>query len=350
MENERNNSDEAEIKCLFCMKNEKDGEDHVITDEHIIPESLGGWIEIPFVCRKCNNEYLGSKLESELKENAYIVMAIEKLGIQNRNKAFRSADLKLHIDETKSLIGNFNEKGEFGFFPQEIDDGSMVVPEKDTKTVLKKQIERYEKRTGKKVDFNVDGVDSLPFDIYIPIMGTNIAIIKRRGGEASIRIHGLDKPISFRIPAKIALEHLAGLYYPFAMKREFDRIRKWIISGGANKYVLINTPLSKIDPSDAEYLPYHFVRFGLKEGGFSALVGLFGLIKFMVFLGKIDNLKDFPAPDCFDYYHVYGINEREVFKLEGEDELRREDENLLRAASLSGIDAENADDNDRPHF
>ena len=46
-------------KCIICreIKNE-----NLFSEEHIIPDSLGGTIKITEVCKKCNEE-MGKKLD-----------------------------------------------------------------------------------------------------------------------------------------------------------------------------------------------------------------------------------------------------------------------------------------------
>ena len=145
----------------------------------------------------------------------------------------------------------------------------------------------------------------------------------------------MGEPISFKIPAIIAFEHLAGLYYPFVMKPEFDSIREWILNDGNNCHVLLNSHLSDRKPDEIEYLPYHHVRIGFQAGGLTAIVGLFGIIKYSVFLAELEDLNDFPQPDIFDYYHVYDINKKELIPHSGR-EIRENDDMLLESVTVWG--------------
>ena len=99
--------------CIFCKKNSLDGEDHILTDEHIIPQVIGGWLTIPYVCKKCNNLTFGSKFEAELKGNGYIVSALDKLNIKPKKEAYRAADLRLLFPSKEENQTNYNEVFQF---------------------------------------------------------------------------------------------------------------------------------------------------------------------------------------------------------------------------------------------
>lgn len=205
----------------------------------------------------------------------------------------------------------------------------MLVSEDETESVLKKQIARHERKTGKRVEFDLNKFGDMPYDTPIAVSETGISIIKKRDKEATLIISGLDQPIPFRLPAKIAFEHLAGLYYPYVMKNEFNPIREWILKEGPNTFVLLNTRLSDRKPSEVNYLPYHYVRINYQAGGLSAIVGLFGTIKFLVFLGKLENVEDFPFKDMMNNYHVYGLREKKLLPQDADIKLRKTDDLFL---------------------
>jgi len=62
-------------KCIFCKRNSEDGNKFELTDEHVIPEMIGGWITIPFVCKDCNNRF-GSNIESKLKKTFLLYLLL----------------------------------------------------------------------------------------------------------------------------------------------------------------------------------------------------------------------------------------------------------------------------------
>jgi len=325
-----------ELACIFCGLNSNDGEKHAITDEHIIPKVLGGWLTLPFVCKDCNNNRIGSRIESILKKNSFIVSALNKLNIQPKKLAFREAKIELDFNLSGKLKAKYDKSDKPEYYPQQIDDGSIIAPENEAKGLLKKQIERWEKNTGKKVEFDISEFDNFPYDIAIPIYGTDISFIKRRNQKATVTISRLDAPIPFEIPAIIAFEHLAGLDYNFIRKKEFDHIANWILNNGKNCHVLLNTMLRNISPDDLEYLPYHYIKYGFQSEGISAIVVLFGVIKFLVFLGEIENINDFAHQDILDYYHVYDLNTKELLPTNAPSHVSEHDNMLLESVTQWG--------------
>ncbi len=334
-ENSKNQKN-IELACIFCGLNSNDGENHVITEEHIIPRVLGGWFALPFVCKVCNNK-IGSRIESNLKRNSFVVSALHKLNIVPKKLAFREAIIELDFNLSSKIKAKYGEADKPEYYPQQISDGSIVVPENEAKKLLKKMIERWEKNTGRKVRFDISKFDVLPYDVVIPIYGTNIYFIKRKNQIATITISGLDEPIPFEIPAKIAFEHLAGLDYNFIRRKEFDHIANWILNNGRNCHVLLNTILRNKSPDDLEYLPYHYIKFGFQSGGLSAIVVLFGVIKFLIFLAEIDSMEDFLRKNMLKYYHIYDLKRKNIFLDIPPPEIIEYDDMLLNAVTKWGI-------------
>jgi len=314
-----------------------------LSDEHIIPKVLGGVFTIPAVCKAHNNKF-GYIFEGNLKKNVYIATALDKLKLQPPNLAYDKAKVKINLENKIDLKGYIDEKGKSNFFPQETNEGEKVVPEEETPDVLKKQIERFEKKYGKKINFDVGEIDKLPYNIAIPIYGTDIVFIRRRSQAGSVILHGLDQPISFRVVAKIALNHLTALYYPFVMKDEFDAIKEYILVDGKNRFVMLHTNLENVDPKILNYRPYHYIRFNFIEGTLSAVVCLFSTIKFLVFFDEFNNVEELESIKLFDNYHVYDINNKNIFTDRGDDELRELDDMLLRSVSVWGMYEKNHPD------
>lgn len=166
-----------DVKCMYCRIEDLGAE---LSQEHTIPEVLGGVFTIPVVCKEHNNR-LGHSLESELKKNACIATALDRLGLQPPNLAYREAKTIIDLECEKGLRGYVNENGTAKFFPQKAKQGHLVVPLEQAVDVLKKQVERFEKRTGKKIDFDFGNFRNLPSDTPIPLSGINVVLVKRKG-------------------------------------------------------------------------------------------------------------------------------------------------------------------------
>lgn len=323
--------------CIFCGLNEDAGEEYRLTNEHIIPRVLGGWQKVPFVCKTCNNLWLGHKIESKLKRNGYIVTALDKLGIQPKKLVYREADIHLEFPSIGKLKAGFNSNGRPEIFTQKIEDGSIITPEEESDELLKKQIQRYENNTGSKISLDFLDNAELPFDVPIPISGTDIVFIRRKNQKPTLHISGLTEPIPFRVPAKIAFEHLSALDYAFVLKEEFDPLCRWILSEDDNKHVILNHPLRQVDPNDLKYLPYHYLKFEHDHGTLSAIVCLFGVLMFSVFLCKIENIKGFRNIDLLQYYHIYDLENRNIVSSIPPEYVVKNDKMYLSGAAKWGL-------------
>jgi len=319
-----------DIACIYCKIENLGAE---LSDEHIIPQVLGGAFKIPVVC-KVHNDKFGHTIESELKKNAFIVTALDKLKLQPPNLAYRDAKIRIDLDNDIGLKGYLDEKGTAKIFPQDPNEGYKVIPEDEAVRVLKKQIERFEKQKGKKIDFDLDNFEMFPYDLTIPIPGTDIFFIKRKTKSGRVMIHDLSQPISFRVIAKIALTHLAALNYPFVMKDKFNAIKNYIVHGDVNHFVMIHTLLHDVEPKSIEYLPYHYIRMKFVERALAAIVCLFGSIKFMVYFEEFCGIDEFGNAALLENYHVYDINNKDIFPARGDDELREWDDMLIENVVL----------------
>jgi hypothetical protein len=59
-------------RCIICLGN------NVLSEEHVIPEALGGALKCDFLCKPCN-ELFGSSFEAKAKTDPAIRIAVAKL-------------------------------------------------------------------------------------------------------------------------------------------------------------------------------------------------------------------------------------------------------------------------------
>lgn len=324
--------------CIFCKKNSLDGEEHILTDEHIIPQVLGGWLTFPTVCKKCNNDTFGSQFEAELKKNGFLVAAIDKLNLQERKNAYKAADLSLLFpSKTEKLKAYFDEKGAAQFYTQELADKSLLIPEKEAKEVLAKKIKRYEKEHNTIINFNINDYDNLPYNLVIPIIGTDICFIKTRDEKANLIYEKLSKPISFLLPSKISLVLLSGIDYSLTMSPQLNPFREWVLSNNENTFVLLNSFLQGRNPLEINYLPNHFVRYSYFAESLVSVVGIFGIFKFSVFLGKVKNLDSPFLTPLLDKYIVFDLANKDLFLHNGDDKSIEKDKILAECVARWGL-------------
>lgn len=74
----KKNNSEKQL-CIIC-KEPKDN----MTEEHIIPDSIGGILKTYNVCKDCNGK-LGEKVDSRFLNNSFIILLRHIFGIKNKN-------------------------------------------------------------------------------------------------------------------------------------------------------------------------------------------------------------------------------------------------------------------------
>lgn len=297
-----------------------------LSKEHIIPEVLGGWITIPVVCKKHNNE-LGHKIDSCLKETSFIARAIDLLGLQDPPEAYRRAKAEIEFPDHFVLNARLDGSKTPHLFPQQKGE-SLVSPEEQAPALLRKQVERYCRKNRVKVEFDPSSYDKAPYDQLIEIPGTDISYIKRRNQPGKTVLTGFRKDFPTRAIAKIALNFLASICNPWAMMDSMDPLKMWILSGDVNAFVLQNQqPVS----TDFTPTPYHFIRLSVVNSSIVAIIGLFGVLIFSVFLG--DQGTDTESRVGMDRYYFFGVNNHSLFEMELSENIRQEHDLYLKAVA-----------------
>lgn len=95
--------------CIICRKNKSE-----FSDEHVIPDSIGGFYHIYDVCVDCNL-ILGNKVDSKLVNHTFIQFQRHELKIKGKSGIIPnpfSGVQSLKDDPEQKVIINFNEKGE----------------------------------------------------------------------------------------------------------------------------------------------------------------------------------------------------------------------------------------------
>ncbi len=312
-------------ECIYC---DIDPLSSPISDEHVIPRVLGGWITAPIACKR-HNEILGEEIEGILKRNGYVAMAIARLGLQTPDAAFRDANIQAGFSKDHIMGASLDCSGSLHLVPRTIDDGSLLVPEDQSVRVLRKQVRRYETTHNTTVNFDWGTFGSLPFDRVHRIPGTDICFVKRQGQVGQVQLLGLDQPIPFRLPAKIALSHVAAIEPKLAHGNSFRELKTWLLRTGPDKFVLLNSPLQSEDPAQLNYSPVHHLTYRIDGNAVSAVVTLFGVIRFSVFLGSSSQLIDFPHFEVFEGYHVYDIQRRSLYRTRAPREYAEQDRLFL---------------------
>ena len=109
-------------QCILCL------EEGALTDEHLIPQALGGRLSCQFLCRSCNSRF-GSQVEAAAKRDPSILLAARKLRDDIPKLSQALVESHPHVSTGKGpRSSGYIRNGAFHIRPQECDDGSLILP------------------------------------------------------------------------------------------------------------------------------------------------------------------------------------------------------------------------------
>jgi hypothetical protein len=112
------------------------GRCRTLTEEHIIPQSLGGKLSVEFLCKPCNDR-LGSEIENVAKEDPSIRLAAEHLKDQIPQIAARLREGQKYFAISKiGKIQGIIKKGLFNIRTTRKDNGSLIQSTKNARKNL----------------------------------------------------------------------------------------------------------------------------------------------------------------------------------------------------------------------
>ncbi|WP_428003678.1 HNH endonuclease [Acidovorax sp.] len=123
-------------KCIICLEQAK------LTEEHVIPASLGGRLTCRFLCASCNS-YLGHAIEGNAKSDPTIQLLGSRLASKIPQLAKALMDGQPHISlgpggESRGRIVN----GEFLVQSEKLSDGSLIQPTSVATKSLRRMLEQ----------------------------------------------------------------------------------------------------------------------------------------------------------------------------------------------------------------
>lgn len=189
-----------------------------MSDEHLIPESLGGQLIAAFLCRQCNS-FLGHRYEHAARSDPTVRLLANKLSAQI---PVISSTLMENQIYTATGPGHgsrtgFMKDGEFHIAHRKEADGSLILSTPATR----KTISRMLAKEGYDTQFINEALcrfDSGPENVQIELSPTRTAI-KWEVTGLQMALNG--PPIDPVVPVKTAFEflalHIGG--------RIYDRVR-----------------------------------------------------------------------------------------------------------------------------
>jgi hypothetical protein len=259
-------------RCILCLDNSAD------SLEHIIPECIGGNLEINFLCTNCNNTK-GSELVSKLKEDPSIRLAVRNLKNQIPGLFDQIENSQYYIgkDKDNNSIQMVYKNGSLKVKAHKKDDGSLIF---DTQRGLKNIREMLKKDglTEEEINNRLKIYQESENEVDIQLSET-IRVAKKQLSEPFPSLLGL--LINDRTLVLIAFEFLSLLIGDLIYENRFNHIRDFINEGKENENILVERL------GDRHYSPLHKIYSEFKGNEIVINIVLFRWLFFKVYFKNV---------------------------------------------------------------
>ena len=279
-------------QCILCPKS---GD---LSEEHIIPNSIGGRLTVRFLCTECNSN-LGRLVENAAKSDPSIRIALENLSDDIPELYSSITEKQAFYAQSKAgRVPGFFIKGDFCVQSKKMADNSLVQPTVDARKSIEKMLER-QGCTKSQIENALSKFDKTPPNKIIelhPGLETSKWDIEKI--ELNFNKTSLMNPL---IPLKIAFEfiacHLGASIY--STEHQLAEIRTILSEQNTN-----DNECFQVDRLNAgEYKPFHGIVFEGNNPHAQIQIRLFGWLAFRVHFKQLQ----VNAPRCA-YTHFLDTN------------------------------------------
>jgi hypothetical protein len=219
--------------------------------EHIIPDSIGGTLQLKILCAKCNKN-IGSEVVSQIKKDLQIRLAIENLKDEIPNIYKRYEEGQSYLGETKN--GDIVEfkRDKKGFKPKFKNLGnSQFLETNDGIRNIKSEMVRLGE-TENSIKCAIAKMKKLPDDIIVHIHGDLWASCP---SISNFQMDYKHVEVSDRLPVLISYEFLALVCGSMILDTHFDNVRQLIMKGIEHKDIEVGRYISSAE----KYQPVHSI-------------------------------------------------------------------------------------------
>ena len=258
-------------QCILCLKKGN------LSEEHIIPASLGGRLTVRFLCTKCNSN-LGRSVEKVAKDDPSIRIALENLSRDIPELYSSIIERQPFYAHSKAgRVPGFFKNGHFYVQSKKMTDNSLVQPTENARKSIIMMLER-QGCTKSQIENALSKFDNAPSNKITEIhpgletSKWDIEKIELNFNKTSLMNH--------LIPLKIAFEfiacHLGSSIY--SLEPQLEEIRKAFSEQDTN-----NNACFQVDRLNAgEYKPFHGIVFEGNNSHAQIQIRLFGWLAFCV--------------------------------------------------------------------
>ena len=202
-------------QCILCLRRDR------LSEEHLIPRSIGGTLTCRFLCQGCNSNF-GHGVDASVRRDPSVLLAIREL--RNEIPILYQQLVESHghvsVGEVPRVKG-FVHDSEFHVSQQRLEDRSLVLPSVEARIAIETTLRRRES-TESTINAALRKFDMMPPDRRISI-APGLDVDSRTPKDIELDLSG-SKLLDSRLPLKIAFEFLAlllaaTLNFPFLSTR-----------------------------------------------------------------------------------------------------------------------------------
>lgn len=284
-------------RCIACLR------DTALSEEHLIPESLGGRLTAKFLCRDCNSS-LGHRTEAAARSDPTISLIVNSLATEIPALAQTLFEGSRYVGHSLGgKVVGYVKASEFVVRAKTNMDGSLIQPTPDARNSL----DTILRRQGCDAPFRADAIrrlDDAPGNVRVAV-APGLEVVK--WGITKLEL-ALDGPLMDTVvPLKIAFEFLA-CHLGTAVYEEtplLDEARRALATGQ------IDTACVSVERLTAEKTrPFHGIIFEGNAPHARFQIRLFGKLAF-----RVHFLRLAVGGPRFQYTHDLATNEERIIEV-----------------------------------
>lgn len=266
-------------RCILCTLAPSErlarcSETADFTEEHLIPEAIGGRLTCHFLCQHCNST-LG-QIEAHLKGDARVRLAIENLKDSlPKLWASMSEGQPYHALGPGGTVGGRLKNGVLRVNSAERPDGSIIQPVDDSAKTVRTILQRRGATRNEISNAELRFMD-LPEGSRIKV-ANGIEVIKWTPNESypAVNSQGIDPRALLKMAYEYLALHLGGNIF----HQYFDPVRSALLPGG----VLPNfCSVQEKRVAERKYEPFHGLVVKNTANGSVVKIRLFGYLSYPV--------------------------------------------------------------------
>lgn len=252
-------------KCILCMRSE------ALTDEHVLPASLGGSLKLKLLCAGCNNG-IGAELVAGLMRDPSIRLAVEAVRPEVPEFVQSLGSEQVYFARTTdNQILRVSKKGDSERVLPSHNDGELVI--QDPREIPRNILGRMKKKRLPEVriqealkQYEAAGTNE---PVIIPEIGL-VTFKREMPGAFSIDLGYNAKQLDQRLVVLMAYEFLAAMIGTEVYGDEFGPIRRHILENLVTDAVDVEAHLVRVTE------PWHYIHLQpIPDGGVQVDVAFF---------------------------------------------------------------------------